>query len=83
MFGLEKKSEKKSSEFDLEKEMQDPVKYRALKTRVEGQLQKVKQALAAGEESETFHTLKKVAKAYEAIILVSAMIYYGSEEGDK
>lgn len=77
MFGLEDdKKSPKSGEFtyELEKELKDPTQRREIQTRVELQIQKVKELLRSGDTKEEFDQFGLLLQGYESLLKVIARI---------
>lgn len=73
MFGLEGQKKKKPDilNFDLEKDLQDPVKYKQIRQGLEESLQKVKDILRIGDEDpENFNRLILILNGYDSILKV-------------
>lgn len=70
MFGMEGTKKKKKVEeysFDLENELKDPGKLRALKERVEERIQQLKTLLRQGEDKNTFDQVQSLLHGYLAV----------------
>ena len=77
MFGLEDQKKKKPTEeffFDLEKELKDPKKYTELRQRVEGRIQKIKEALRTGEDQEEFDRFGLLLHGYNSLLKVMSRL---------
>ena len=73
MFGLEGQKKRKPSDefnFELEKELADPIKRRSIKQKVEDRLQKIKETLRSGEDQEEFDKFGLLLHGYNAILKV-------------
>jgi hypothetical protein len=73
MFGLEDQKKKKPSEefvFELEKELKNPQKHKEIKERVEGRIQKIKEALRTGDNQAEFDRFGLLLHGYNALIKV-------------
>lgn len=70
MFGMEStKKKKKGAEysFDLENDLKDPGKLRALKEKIEARIQQLKVLLRQGEDKKTFDQVQTLLHGYLAI----------------
>lgn len=76
MFGLESDKERKKSQggvtFDLEKDLQDPKKAKAIQQNIEIQTRKVKEMLRAGSSQEELERLNSLLLGYNAALKVAA-----------
>lgn len=72
MFGLENKQKKKPEEFvfELEKELQNPAKHKALKEKVEHKIQELKKILRDGENKKEFERFGLILHGYTALLKV-------------
>ncbi|MBS4168162.1 DUF5398 domain-containing protein [Parachlamydia sp. AcF125] len=73
MFGLEKqKKDQKSEEllFEIEKDLADPMRLRALKQKIELRVQKVKEILRGGENKEEFDQYGALLHGYTSMLKV-------------
>ena len=72
MFGLENKPKKPSEEFhfELERELRDPKKHKALKAKIEAKIQDIKNLLREGENKKDFERLAIILHGYNAILRV-------------
>lgn len=70
MFGMESTKKKKKAtdySFDLENELKDPGKLRALKEKVEARIQQLKALLRTGEDKKTFDQAQTLLHGYLAV----------------
>lgn len=73
MFGLEDQKKKKKNEdfvFDLEKDLKNAKSHQELKKRIDGQIQKVKEILRAGENKEEFDQFGLLLHGYTSLLKV-------------
>lgn len=74
MFGLEKqKKDKKEPEeflFDIEKDLGNSAKNKALKQKVEARIQKIKEILRGGEKKEEFDQYGALLHGYTSVLKV-------------
>lgn len=72
MFGLENKKKEPQEEFvfELEKELQDPVKCKEIQERIETQLQKIKENLRSGDKPEIINRLGAIFQGYASLVKV-------------
>jgi hypothetical protein len=73
MFGLESHKKKKPTDefvFELEKELKDPQKYKELRERVEGRIQKIKESLRSGDDQEEFNRFGLLLQGYNSLLKV-------------
>lgn len=71
MFGLENRNKGKDEfVFELEKEMKDPVKGKALVKKIENRINIIKTELRSGESKEDFEKLGLLLYGYAAILKV-------------
>lgn len=72
MFGMESGKKKKVAEysFDLEEELKDPGRIRALKEKVEERIQQLKTMLRQGEDKKTFDQTQTLLHGYLAVLKV-------------
>lgn len=73
MFGLEKQNKKKAVEefvFELEKELKDPKTLDAIKKKIEGRIQKIKEILRDGENKEHFDQYGALLQGYTSLLKV-------------
>lgn len=73
MFGLEDQKKKKKTEefvFDLEKDLKDPKKHKALKEHIEEKIQRVKETLRSGENQEEFDHFGILLHGYTSLLKV-------------
>lgn len=73
MFGLEDQKKKKKTEefvFDLENELKNNKKHQTLKKKVEGRIQKIKDALRSGENKDEFDKFGVLLHGYTALLKV-------------
>jgi hypothetical protein len=72
MFGLEKQKKKKDEEFlfDIEKDLGNSAKSKALKQKVEARIQKVKEILRGGEKKEEFDQYGALLHGYTSVLKV-------------
>ena len=73
MCELEDQKKKKPREefvFDLEKELKDPERQKAIKEKLESRVQLVKELLRAGEDKPDFHRLSLLLNGYLAALKV-------------
>lgn len=70
MFGMKKDNSKKSVtdySFDLEEDLKDPGKLRAIKEQVEERVQQLKSLLRQGEDKQKFDEIQTLLHGYLAI----------------
>lgn len=74
MFGLEDQKKKREKEFvfDLEKELKSLKSHKELKQRIEGRIQKIKEALRSGESQEEFDNFGVLLHGYTSLLKVFA-----------
>ncbi|PJD94187.1 MAG: needle chaperone SctE [Parachlamydia sp.] len=72
MFGLEKQKKKKDEEFlfEIEKDLGNSAKNKALKQKVEARIQKVKEILRGGEKKEEFDQYGALLHGYTSVLKV-------------
>lgn len=73
MFGLEGNKKKKVVEefnFELEKELKDPKKAKELKDKIEGRIQKIKEALRTGDDKEEYDRFGLLLLGYNSLLKV-------------
>lgn len=72
MFGLEGQKKKKNEEFlfDLENDLKNPKKYQEIKSKIEERLQRLKEALRAGEAHDEYDRLGLLLQGYNAFLKV-------------
>lgn len=73
MFGLEGSKKKKVAEeffFELEKDLKDPKKARELKEKIEGRIQKIKEALRTGDDKEEYDRFGLLLLGYNSLLKV-------------
>ena len=72
MFGLKDNSKKPGDEFhfELEQELNDPKKHKALVKKVESKIQDLKKVLRDGEDKKDFERLALVLHGYTALLKV-------------
>lgn len=73
MFGLENQKKKTKTQefvFDLEKEVVVPAKRNELLKKVEGKIQKIKEALRTGDAKEDFDKLGVLLQGYVSLAKV-------------
>ena len=73
MFGLESQKKKKPIEefvFELEKELKNPKKHKELRQKVEERIQKIKDTLRSGENTEEFDRFGLLLQGYTSLLKV-------------
>lgn len=77
MFGLESQKQKKKTApfvFEIEKELIDPKFRQALKAKLEGKIQKIKEELRNGEEKDRYDLLGILLQGYDALLKVVSRV---------
>lgn len=77
MFGLGGASEKKKKEelfFDLEMELKDPVKMKAMVKKIEERIQKIKGFMRSGGDQEAFNRYNILLQAYNGVLKILSRI---------
>ena len=74
MFGLEDQKNKKPEPFvfELESELKDAKKYREIKQKIEGRIQKIKAQLKSGESKDEFDQFGVLLHGYTSLLKVIA-----------
>ncbi len=70
MYGLKKEGggpDAEPTQFDLEKEFEDPATFRKIKDRVETRIQELKKILRSGESKEEYDQFGVLLHAYAAL----------------
>jgi hypothetical protein len=72
MFGLENQRKKKPEEFvfELEKELLDPKKHKAIKEKIEDRIQEIKKILRDGENKKEFERFGLILHGYTSLLKV-------------